>query len=269
MKIYVINGNTNVSVSQAIEVSANEAAFPGTEITMITPKMGPSTVEGYLDGQVSAVAVCDEVARYRHDADAFVIACFSDPGLYASRDLTQKPILGIAESSMLTALQLGHQFSLLTPQRLFKPILRGLVNQYGFLDRLASIKTIDFSVSEVAANKTRNEQAFLKAGRQAVDEDFAEVLILASAVMVGMEKVLAHKLNIPVLDPVKAAVLQGQALVKQGLMTSYIGGFPILIPKYASTALKGSSRSIKEMYNNLAKIDATYWTPTQLYRLIS
>jgi len=231
MKIYVINGNTNLAVSEGIKKSAQEAAFPGTEITMITPRMGPSTVEGYLDGQVSAVAVCDEVARYHRDADAFVIACFSDPGLFASRDLTQKPILGIAEASMVTAVQLGHQFSLLTPLRKFKPILRGLVNQYGFLDRLASIRTIDFSVTEVAASKTRNEQAFLEAGHQAVYEDFAEVLIMAGAVMVGMEKVLSQKLNVPVLDPVKAAVSQAQALVNQGLMTSHAGGFCHPLPK--------------------------------------
>lgn len=249
MNIYVINGNTNLSVSNAIEKSAQEAAFPGTEITMITPKMGPSTVEGYLDGQISAVAVCDEVARYRNDADAFVIACFSDPGLYASRDLTQKPVLGIAEASMVTAVQLGHEFSLLTPQRKFKPILKGLVNQYGFLSRLASIRTIDFSVSEVAASKTRNEQAFLEAGHHAVYEDFAEVLILAGAVMVGMEKVLNQKLNVPVLDPVKAAVSQAQILVKQGLMTSHVGGFSYPNPK----AILNCPDGLKPFYDGEVK----------------
>jgi len=232
MKICVINGNTNLSVSKAIEKAARDAAFPETEITMITPKFGPSTVEGYIDGQISAVAVCDEVARYHKAADAFVIACFSDPGLFACRDLTQKPVLGIAESSMLTASQLGHQFSLLTPLRKMKPILRGLVNQYGFLGRLVSIRTVDFSVSEVAAaNQTTKEKAFYEAGQLAVNEDFAEVLILAGAVMVGMEKVLSEKLHVPVLDPVKAAVSQAQILIKQGLMTSHISGFSTPNPK--------------------------------------
>lgn len=230
MNIYVINGNTNLNVSKAIEKAAQEAAFPGTEITMITPEMGPSTIEGYLDGQVSAVAVCAEVAKYHQEADAFVIACFSDPGLHACRDLTQKPVLGIAEASMITAMQLGHKFSLLTPLRKMKSILTGLVNQYGLLNRLASVRTIDFSVSEVAASANRNEQAFIEAGHLAVYEDFAEVLILAGAVMVGMEKVLSTQLNVPVLDPVKAAVSQAQVLIKQGLVTSHIGGY--LTPKH-------------------------------------
>ena len=225
MKIYVINGNTNIAVSSAIGKAALEAAFAGTEIKMITPAKGPATVEGYLDGQISALAVCEEVAKYHHDADAFVIACFSDPGLYAARDITTKPIVGIAEASMVTAVQLGHQFSLLTPLRRLKPVLNGLVKQYGFSDRLASIETVDFSVGELSESKNAHCEAFLAAGYEAVHHHGAEVLILAGAVLVGMEKTLSSQLNVPVLDPVKSAVAQAQALVKQRLFTSHIGGF--------------------------------------------
>ncbi len=225
MKIFVINGNTNTAVSKEIEKAALKTVFPGTDIMMITPAKGPSTVEGYLDGQISASAVCEEVANYELEADAFVIACFSDPGLYAARDITSKPVVGIAESSMLTAVQLGHLFSLLTPLRRLKPLLKGLVTHYGFNQRLASVGSVEISVGELAKSVEVHEEAFLAAGYEAVHDHGAEVLILAGAVLVGMEKRLSNHLNVPVLDPVKTAVAQAQALVKQGLSTSHSGGF--------------------------------------------
>ena len=33
-----------------------------------------------------------------------MIACYSDPGLHAAREVTTKPVLGIAECGILTAL---------------------------------------------------------------------------------------------------------------------------------------------------------------------
>lgn len=225
MKIFVINGNTNTKVSQNINKAAQQAAFTGTETITITPEVGPASIEGYMDGQISAIGVCEVIAKYHGEADAFVLACFSDPGLYPARELTQKPIVGIAEASMVTAVQLGHLFSLLTPLRRLKPVLKGLVNQYGFMERLASIRHVDFSVAALAGSENEHMDAFFAAGTKAIDEDDAEVLILAGAVLSGKEKKLSDQLNVPVLDPVKCAVAQAQAFVKLGLETSHLGGF--------------------------------------------
>lgn len=239
MKIYVINGNTNTLVSQEINNAAQEAVFSGTEIITITPEMGPSTIEGYMDGQISAIGVCEMIAKYHREADAFVLACFSDPGLYPARELTQKPIVGIAEASMVTAVQLGHLFSLLTPLRRLKPVLRGLVHQYGFMERLASIRHVDFSVADLAGSDNEHMDAFSAAGTKAIDEDDAEVLILSGAVLSGKEKKLTEQLNVPVLDPVKCAVAQAQALVQLGLETSHHGGFSKPFRKDCSNCPEG------------------------------
>jgi allantoin racemase len=225
MNIYVINGNSSASVSFGIEKASQEAALPGTQIHMITPRMGPATVEGYLDGQLAAVAVCEEIATYREDADAFVIACFSDPGLYAARDLTQKPVVGIAEAAMVTAIQLGHRFGLLTPLRRLKPVLEDLVYRTGVRERLAGVRMIEMSVAEAAEVSDDRLSAFYQAGLRAIHEDGAEVLILAGAVLAGMEKALTKRLAVPVLDPVKCGVAQAQLLIQLGLQTSHAGGF--------------------------------------------
>ena len=225
MIITLINGNTSPIVSKGIQEAAEQAAFSGTEIQMVTPASGPATIEGYLDAELSAVAVCEEVARHQGSADAFIIACFSDPGLFPAREMVVQPVIGIAEAAMVTAVQLGHRFSLLSPLAHMRPILRRLAFTHGFYNRLASIQTVDMSVAQAAVSGDERMQAFLQAGRRAVEEDGAEVLILAGAVLANMEVLISKELNVPVLDPIKCAMMQAQGLAYMNLQTSKIGGF--------------------------------------------
>jgi len=231
MNITVINGNISSSVSEDILQAARLVAFPGTEITMVTPEIGPATIEGYLDAQLSALGVCEEIARANQTTDAFVIACFSDPGLYAAREMTSIPVIGIAQASMITALQLGHSFSLLSPLKKMRPILKKMAVGYGFQDHLASVRTVEMSVSQAAIHSQDRLNAFLQAGATAIEKDGAEVLILAGAVMAGMEIEMTRELGIPVLDPVKCAMIQAQGLVALQLYTSKMGGFSEHRPK--------------------------------------
>ncbi len=225
MRILLINGNTTPAVTASIEQAAREVTLPGTDVRALTPTIGPATVEGYLDGQLSALGVCEAISKHQDEADAFVIACFSDPGLYPARELSDKPVVGIAEAAMLTAVQLGHKFGLLTPERRLRSVLDGLVRTYGLSERLAGIRYVDQKVSELITPGEERLEMFLNAAIQSINEDAAEVLILAGAVMSGLEFELSQFLSAPVLDPVKCAVAQAQALVSLNLNTSRAGGF--------------------------------------------
>lgn len=231
MRILVINGNTTPQVTASIELAAMKAALPGTEIHAVTPSIGPATVEGYLDGQLSAIGVCEEIALHQQNADVFVIACFSDPGLYAAREFSEKPVIGIAEAAMLTAVQLGHTFGLITPQRRLHPVLQDLVNTYGFSSRLAGIQIVDMNVAEAATAGPEQQALFRDAARRSIEEDGAEAVILAGAVLSGLEDELSRDLAMPVIDPVKCAVGQAQALVAAGFGFRSGRAFPSQQPK--------------------------------------
>ena len=112
-----------------------------------------------------------------------------------------------------------------------RPILRKLAVSYGFQDHLASIQTVEMSVAQAAIHGDERMKAFLQAGATAMEKDGAEVLILAGAVMAGMEKEMTRELGIPVLDPVKCAMIQAQGLVAMQLHTSKKGGFSDHRPK--------------------------------------
>lgn len=132
----------------------------------------------------------------------FVIAT----GLYASREITAKLVVGNAEASMVTALELGHRFAILSPSHRLKPVLQNLVHLY--------ILTVNMSIAQAGSQSEAVYSAFYIAGRQAIDRYQAEVLILGQAFLAGMETKLSAELGLPVLDPVKCAVAQGEALVR-------------------------------------------------------
>ena len=138
------------------------------------------------------------------DASAFVIACFSDPGLAALREQSARPVLGIGESAYLTALTLGQRFGILS-------IKRGSVARHiktlgamGILDRLAADRPIDLGVAELS-DETRTRARLEEVGAQLRDADGADVLILGCAGMAGFRRDLQQTLGIPVIDPCQAA----------------------------------------------------------------
>ena len=67
---------------------------------------------------------------------AFVIACYSDPGLHVCREATDRPVFGIAECGVLTALARAETFGVIAiAQRSIRRHVRYL-GQMGLMDRL-------------------------------------------------------------------------------------------------------------------------------------
>ena len=48
------------------------------------------------------------------DSDAFILACWGDPGLEAAREVTVKPVIGIAEASLYVANMVAAKWSVVT-----------------------------------------------------------------------------------------------------------------------------------------------------------
>ena len=98
-----------------------------TTVDAICAEWGVPAIEGGYDAAFAALATVESIKRHEKNYDAFIIACYSDPGLYAARELTNKPVYGIAQASMLAACSFGHRFSILSPLARFKPVLESIV----------------------------------------------------------------------------------------------------------------------------------------------
>jgi allantoin racemase len=154
--------------------------------------------------------------------DGFVIACYSDhPTIYALREVTDKPVLGIAEASMYLACMLGHQFSIVTTNKEWEPLLWDAIRKYGLTERCASVQSTRLSVLELeSASSEEIYQRILVASKRAIEQDGAEVICLGCAGMTGMDKKLEIELNVPVIDGVVSALKLIEGMVGYGLHTS-------------------------------------------------
>src|SRR5690606_9039636 len=124
--------------------------------------------------------------------DAFAIGHFTDSGLQAAREIASIPVLGLGESSMLTACMMGHKFSLVGINPKSLAVVAENVRQYGLTDRLADVAAMVFDeptaleqgfVDENARAKV--VESFTEAGNRTIASG-AEVIIPAGGVAMAL-----------------------------------------------------------------------------------
>jgi allantoin racemase len=204
--IYVINPNSNEKVTKAIDAAmAPFRTSEGPPIACVTLVDGPPGIETQRDADTVIVPLLRQAASLEADAAAFVIACFSDPGVHALREQSARPVLGVAECGVLTALTMGQRFGVIA-------ILESSVNRHlryfgamGVSSRLAAELPIGLRMAELA-DEDRTMARMVDAGRSLRDAHGADVVVMGCAGMASFRRPLEQALGIPVVDPTQAAV---------------------------------------------------------------
>ena len=224
MRVCLVNPNSTEAMTEAMVAAAREVASPGTAIEGATAHRAPATIEGYRDEALAAAAVAGIVEEAGDRFDAFVIACFGDPGLRAARESFAGPVVGIAEASFMLAIALGYRFAILTNSDSDVPEMEELVRGYGLQERCSGVEPVAMGVAEADADREAAFAAYEAAGRTAIGRG-AEVLCLGCGPMLGLRERLAASLGAPVVEPVPAGVAVAEALLRLGLATSKLGAF--------------------------------------------
>lgn len=222
MNILLINPNTSLGFTEKVATIASRHAFPGTTTVAVNPDSGPRSIESIYDELLSAPGTLQTAIERLDEFDAFVIACFSDhPTVYALRELTDKPVAGIAEASMLLACILGHKFSVVTTNREWEPLLWDAARHYGLAERCASVRSTGMAVLDLeTADSHTTDNAIIAAARLAVEQDGADVICLGCAGMTGLDQKVSAAVGVPVVDGVVAALKLLEGVVAAGLRTS-------------------------------------------------
>ena len=222
MNILLINPNTSEEFTRKIQNIADQYALPTTTAVAVNPTSGPRSIEGVYDELLSSLGTLETAINQIDQYDAFVIACYSDhPTIYALREITDKPVIGIAEASMYVACVLGYKFSIVTTNEEWEPLLWDAVKHYGLAERCASVRSTRMPVLALeSASPEETNRLILASSRQAIDEDDAEVICLGCAGMAGLDIQLQQELGVPVLDGVVCALKLLEGIVGYGLKTS-------------------------------------------------
>jgi len=222
MRILLINPNTSESFTEKIQTIAEQYAAPGTSVKALNPATGPRSIECIYDELLSAAGTLETLITNLDNFDAFVIACYSDHStIYAAREITDKPVLGIAEASMYLACMLGYRFSVVTTNREWEPLLWDAVRHYGLVERCVSVRSTGMPVLALeSASPQETYRMIFTTAQRAIEEDGAEVICLGCAGMAGLDKDLQQELQVPVIDGVVGALKLLEGLVGYGLRTS-------------------------------------------------
>jgi Asp/Glu/hydantoin racemase len=210
--ILVINPNS----SQAVTDGIAEALEPyrlvrGPVFECIRIPEAPQTIRTAEDVARAALRVA-EIARSRADASAFVIACFSDPGLELTRTIVPQPVLGIQESGILTALARADLFGIvaLGPASVARHRLR--IRQMGVEGRMAGELALNNASAEDAGHSDTVFADTLALG-EALRDRGAGAIVLGCAGFAPRRAELEARLGIAVIDPVQAAAVMALGAV--------------------------------------------------------
>jgi allantoin racemase len=204
-RITVINPNSNAIVTAGLTDALKPLMFAdGPEIVCETLAEGPYGIESQKDADSVTMPLRRKVEG-DNASSAFIIACYSDPGLHVCREATTRPVLGIAECGVLTALTRADTFGVIAiAQRSIQRHTRYL-RQMGLMDRLAGERPLDMTVAETASGEGTLAK-MIAVGRALRDEDGAGAIVMGCAGMARHRKGLEDALGIPVVDPTQAAV---------------------------------------------------------------
>ena len=230
MKILFINPIGTDAFDKHMLKTINEVKRPDAKVKVVHLKKGPVHLEYHYYEHLNLGETLEWVRWAEKEGfDAVVVGCFYDPGIREARELVSIPVVFPAETTMHVAATLGHKFSIIVGRRKWIPRMESNVYIYGLEKKLASFRTIEFTVPRMGEEPEKLKKAILTEARKAIEEDGAEVIVLGCTGEAGFMKELIKKLKVPVLDPVvtawKYAEIMADLYRKVGLTHSKLYGF--------------------------------------------
>ena len=216
VRILVINPNSTEAVTRGIDEAVEPLRIPGgPAIDCVTLKEGPPGIETqqHVDGVVAPLLKL--VRQKEGQYAAFVIACYSDPGLHSVREATKKPVLGISECGILTALTLGQKFGVIAILQKSIPRHLRYMGALGVMDRLAAELPVGLGVTELSEEK-KTFGRMVEVGKALRETHGADVIVMGCAGMARYRKPLQDAVGIPVVEPTQAAVAMAIGRVRLG-----------------------------------------------------
>ena len=233
MKLLLINPNTTEAMTRSMADEARRFASPTTEIVAVTAAFGPQYIANRIEAAIAGHAVVDAMAKHADGCDAAIVSAFGDPGLAAAREYANIPVVGIAESAMLTAWMLGRRYSIVCLTSRLRVWYQECAREHGLDGRLASVRALDVPIPDITQAKDQFRATLIAECLRAIDEDEAEVIIFGGGPLAGLARESAHDIPVPTLDGVSCAVRMAETLVALRPRTPTRGSFARPGPKPA------------------------------------
>ena len=226
MHIRLINPNSTASMTAQALASALRVKQRDTDVSAVNPLGTPVSIEGGADAALAVPGMLDEIRKgERLGIDAYVLACFDDPGLHAAREVARGPVIGICQAAVQVAMTISRRFSIITTLPRSVPIIEDLVSNYGAERHCRHVRAINLPVLGLEEDPAEAERLLIDQIEAAKSEDRAEAIILGCAGMSALCDRLRDATGVPVIDGVTAAIKLAEALVGAGYTTSKVNAY--------------------------------------------
>ncbi len=202
-RILIINPNASSACTAGIDAAIAPFRVPGgPTLDVVTTPEGPPAIYSWRDWHAAVEPVCRRIER--ETADAYVIACASDPGIEAARATTDQPVFGVFRCAAAAAIARAERFGVIAIVEASKARHMLALRAMGLENRLAA---------EVALNATMDElldpvltRARMTEAAHALAAAGAGAIILGCTGMAHHRAAIAEATGLPVVEPCQAAM---------------------------------------------------------------
>jgi Asp/Glu/hydantoin racemase len=220
--LLLINGNTTAKLTERLHRRA--CAFLGASwlVSAETARFGFPYVTKRTEVIVAAHAIL-ETAKMAMETgntfDACLIACFGEPGITAVREASPVPVVGMAEASVLCALQVGRRYAIVTVGEHWPAMIEEYLQGLLLFERCAGIIPVSGHALALSADRSLALDQISFAIERALSLG-ADSVIIGGAAITGFAQDLQGKFRVPLIDSLDAGLAQVEALSRLRLERS-------------------------------------------------
>ena len=212
-RILLLNPNCSTACSDGIAAAIAPFAWQGgPALEVATVAGGPPGIYSWADWHAAVAPLVARIAA--EQADVFVVACASDPGIEAARAVTGRPVLGVFRCAVAAAMMRAERFGVIALADAsigrHALALRAMGVEGRLAGEIAMNTTIETLLDPVAA------RAALVTAARRLAELGAGAVILGCTGMAGHRGAIEAAVGVPVVEPCQAAAAQALGIVLAG-----------------------------------------------------
>ena len=245
MKILMINPNTSEHVTNRLQRVAQQAVNGMATIRAFTADTGPAIISSRSENAIALAEMLRLAAEHQAGHEVLMLGVSIDTGLLALREMLDIPVVGMAESALMTASMLGGKIGCLTLGASMVPVYEELTASLGMMSRVSKWRAIEMPSAFQAQDADPAVTAeLIRASQQLVHRDGSDVIILCGAVLAGYADQVSSAVRVPVIDPAKAAALQALTVARMYPAKQRSGSFV----RPVGRSMTGVPSSIGQLY---------------------
>lgn len=214
MRLLMLNGNTNVAMTDWMARRAESFYGEAVEVRAETAAQGVPYIASRRDCALAGGALVASLESHDLEAqEAVLLACFGEPGLAAARELCPVPVVGMLEASVLSALQLGARFSIVTPGLRWPRMIEDALHDLGVDRHCLGITPVTIDDLTLPAQRDEARERTAAAVREQAATLAPDAIIVGGAALAGLVAELEAPPGCRLVDSLDAALAQARALM--------------------------------------------------------